>query len=172
MELGLLDRLKILSWSPLSFSTIENPILETFICSSFLGSPDFLLFQQKWTPENTNLRWISHLTLSPFFLTYPERSASKSDILCFKYRRQTNSWESSYRIFRLKTWLFDPSDRGRKSGLVFYFKGNPDFSFISTENQGVSPRASRRGFLCPQKHAPGFFPEPKLCFWIKHRVLW
>ena len=50
--------------------------------------------------------------------------------------------------------------------------GNPAFSFISTENQGVSPRASRRGFLCPQKHAPGFFPEPKLRFWIRYMVLW
>ena len=39
--------------------------------------------------------------------------------------------------------------------------GNPAFSFISTENQGVSPRASRRGFLCPQKHVPGFLGPSK-----------
>ena len=33
---GPLDRLKILSWSPLRFSTIENSILRTFTFSSFL----------------------------------------------------------------------------------------------------------------------------------------
>ena len=42
--------------------------------------------------------------------------------------------------------------------------GNPAFSVISTENQGVSPRASRRGFLCPQKHAPGFFSGARIAF--------
>ena len=34
-----LARLKILSWSPLRISTIENSILRTFIFSSFLGYP-------------------------------------------------------------------------------------------------------------------------------------
>ena len=36
---GPLDRLKILSWGPLRFSTIENSILSTFTFSSFLD-PD------------------------------------------------------------------------------------------------------------------------------------
>ena len=36
---GLLDRLKILSWSPLRFSTIENSILRTFTFSSIFD-PD------------------------------------------------------------------------------------------------------------------------------------
>ena len=35
------------------------------------------------------------------------------------------------------------------------------------QNQGVSPRASRRGFFRPQKHAPGFFGGPKRQFVLK-----
>ena len=35
---------------------------------------------------------------------------------------------------------------------------------VLAQNQGVSPRASRRGFFRPQKHAPGFFCGQKSPF--------
>ena len=42
--------------------------------------------------------------------------------------------------------------------------GDPAFSFISTENQGVSPRASRRGFFMPSKTRPRVFSGAKIAF--------
>ena len=38
---------------------------------------------------------------------------------------------------------------------------------VLAQNQGVSPRASRRGFFRPQKHVPGFFGAPKGPFLLK-----
>ena len=38
---------------------------------------------------------------------------------------------------------------------------------VLAQNQGVSPRASRRGFFRPQKHVPGFFGSPKGPFLLK-----
>ena len=38
---------------------------------------------------------------------------------------------------------------------------------VLAQNQGVSPRASRRGFFRPRKHVPGFFGAPKSPFLLK-----
>ena len=82
--------------------------------------------------------------------TIQKEAPRKMIYSCWKYRRQTNLWESSYRIFFWKTWLSDPSGR----------VGKQDCSFISTENElrqpgiepdtlgiwgpGANPRSSER----------------------------
>ena len=55
-----------------------------------------------------NPRWVSHLTLSPIFGTHPERSAAPCYIDSPEQFFFTNSWESSYRIFRSETFNFSP----------------------------------------------------------------
>ena len=42
--------------------------------------------------------------------------------------------------------------------------GNPFFLLFQKKMRGASPLHSRRGFLCPKKHAQGFFFAAKIVF--------